>query len=170
MRTKWIIIGIALLSAALAIGAVSCSDDNNDGDGAVATATEAMDETPMASEVGVALTEWQIIPDVESVAAGSVTFNAENIGQEVHELVIIKTDLAPDALPANDDGKVDEEGEGIEAIDEIEEFAAGGEESLTVDLEAGNYVLICNILTTEDDGTIESHYQLGMTVAFEVTG
>ncbi|MEX0785489.1 MAG: hypothetical protein WD939_02520 [Dehalococcoidia bacterium] len=179
MRSRWTIVGIALLSAVLAIGAVSCGDDDDDGNGAAATATVPADgaeatATPAdgeePTEVGVSLTEWQVLADVESAPAGSVTFTASNIGQETHELVVIRTDLEPSGLPTGDDGGVDEAGEGIEVIDEIEEFAAGGEESLTLDLEAGAYVLICNVVEEEETGEFESHYGLGMATAFEVTG
>ncbi len=78
---------------------------------------------------------------------------------------MIRTDLAPDALPTNENGSVNEEGEGVEAIDEIPEFPPGETQSLTLDLEAGNYVLICNIYTESEQ---ESHYQEGMRVAFTV--
>lgn len=60
---------------------------------------------------------------------------------------------------------MDEEGENIEALDEIEEFAVGETQSLTLDLEAGSYVLICNIYTAEEQ---ESHYQEGMRLGFTV--
>ena len=57
-----------------------------------------------------------------SAAAGDVTFNATNTGpDDVHEFVVFLTDLAPDALPTNEDGSVDEEGEGLELQGEIEE-------------------------------------------------
>ena len=161
MRRNWLLLGVALLAAALAFGAVACGgdDDEGDGDGGDGGATV----------VSVNLLEFRIVPDVASMPAGAVTFNVSNIGGDDHELVIIKTDLAPDALPTRDDGGVDEGGAGIEVIDKIEEFEAGGEESLTRDLEAGAYVLICNIVE-EVAGTTGSHYQEGMTVAFEVTG
>lgn len=40
MRSKWLLIGIALIATVLAVAAVSCSDDNNDDSGS---------ETPMAT-------------------------------------------------------------------------------------------------------------------------
>jgi len=55
-----------------------------------------------------------------------------------------------------------------ELIGEIEEFAVGDTETATFDLEAGNYVFICN-LVEEEEGGLESHYQEGMRVAFMVT-
>ena len=44
---------------------------------------------------------------------------------------------------------------------------AGSSASIVLDLEAGAYVLICNI-AEEEDGELESHYELGMTAAFTV--
>ena len=177
MRTYSLLLMATLLaSAALLIGAVACSDDDEDGgNGAVATATTAPGggETPVdGGDEGIVtatLTEYQVLLDVTSAPAGSVTFAASNIGQEDHELVVIKTDLAADALPTAEDGSVDEAGEGIEVLGEIEEFAPEGADALTLELEAGAYVLICNVVEEEEDGTVESHYDLGMHTVFEVT-
>ena len=55
---------------------------------------------------------------------------------------------------------MDEEGEGITAIDEIEDIGGGTEQTLTVDLDAGPYVLFCNLPT---------HYSQGMHAAFTVS-
>ncbi|MEX0984501.1 MAG: hypothetical protein WD096_05575 [Actinomycetota bacterium] len=117
--------------------------------------------------VAVTLQEFAITAVPATVAAGSVTFEATNNGpDDIHEMVVIKTDLDPTALPTNDDGSVDEAGEGVEAIDEIAEFDPGNTESLTLDLEAGAYVLICNIYDADE---VEAHYQEGMRLAFTVT-
>lgn len=109
--------------------------------------------------VDAELKEMTITASPSSIAAGSVTFAATNVGTIDHELVVLKTDLAPDALPVKD-GKVEEAGTGIQAIGEIEEFAPGKTESATFNLEAGKYVLLCNIA---------SHYQAGMRAAFTVS-
>lgn len=118
--------------------------------------------------VAVTLQEFSINPDSDSAAAGEVTFEATNEGpNDPHELVVIRTDLAPEGLPTTEEGGVDEEGEGIEVIGEIEEFPVGETESATFDLEAGSYVLICNIVE-EEDGELESHYVEGMRTPFTV--
>jgi uncharacterized cupredoxin-like copper-binding protein len=118
--------------------------------------------------VDVTVQEFAVIPASPSVSAGEVTFNVTNEGPEdTHEFVVFKTDLAPDALPTAPDGSVDEEGEGVELIDEIEDIAVGDTPSLTVNLEAGSYVLICNIVEEEDGETIV-HYQQGMRTDFTV--
>ena len=51
------------------------------------------------------LQEFAVIPASASAPAGDVTFNATNEGpDDVHEFVVFQTDLAPDALPTNEDG------------------------------------------------------------------
>ena len=118
------------------------------------------------TEVGVALQEWAVLPSADSAPAGEITFAVVNEGpDDVHEFVIVRTDLDPGDLPTDATGAVDEAGEGIEVIDEIEEIAVGDSAELTVTLEAGSYVLICNIYTEEEQ---EAHYAMGMRVAFTV--
>jgi uncharacterized cupredoxin-like copper-binding protein len=119
--------------------------------------------------VAVTVQEFSVLPAQDSAPAGSITFDVENTGPEdTHEFVVIKTDLAPDALPTAEDGSVDETGEGIdEVIGEIEDIATGSTETLTVDLEAGSYVLLCNIVEEEGGDTLV-HYQLGMRTGFTV--
>ena len=83
----------------------------------------------------------------------------------MHEFVVIATDLGITELPTVEDGSVDESGEGLELIGEIEDIPVGETQSVTLDLEAGNYVLICNIYDADED---EAHYQEGMRTAFTV--
>lgn len=74
---------------------------------------------------------------------------------------MLQTDLAEDALPTDDNGDVDEAGDpGIELIGEIEDIEGGTSQSLTLGLDAGSYVLICNL---------PGHYGLGMYTAFTVS-
>ncbi len=118
------------------------------GDGtqiAVETADEKGLDGPMTMTVA---------PD--TAPAGSVTFNGDNTGTIEHEMVVLKTDT-PGADLAVTDGKVSED----DSVGEIAEFAAGSQSSVTLDLEAGSYVLVCNI---------KDHYKLGMWSAFTVTG
>ncbi len=143
----------------------ACGDDEKDS-GATATPGGAATAAGGGTEVDVTLQEFSVIPDTDSVDAGEITFNVENVGpDDVHEFVILKTELEPDALPTVDDGSVDEEGAGIEVIDEIEDIPVGDTQSVTVDLEAGSYVLICNIY---DETENEAHYAEGMQTAFTV--
>ena len=48
-KRSLLMIGASLLIAALALGAIACGDDEDDGDGAAPTATEAVGEEPTAT-------------------------------------------------------------------------------------------------------------------------
>jgi len=147
-------------AAVLCLVAAACGDD----DGGTTAATGAA--TGGATTVEVTVQEFAVIPAASSAPAGDVTFNVTNEGpDDTHEFVVFKTDLAPDALPTAEDGSVDEAGEGVELIDEIEDIAVGDTPTLTVSLDAGNYVFICNIVEEEGGETI-AHYQQGMRVGF----
>ena len=86
--------------------------------------------------------DFAIEPSPTSAPAGKVAFDIQNEGPQTHEFVVFKTDLDPADLPTNADGTVDEEGQGVKHIDEVEDIAACTSESLAVKLAAGNYVLI----------------------------
>lgn len=148
-------IGMAVVLAACA---------TNGGGGATASAGGDGGE---GTTIDVTLQEWAVVVSEESAPAGEVTFAITNEGPEdIHEFVIFRTDLGIDDLPTDEDGVVDEEGEGIEVVDEVEDVEVGASAELTVTLEAGAYVLVCNIY---DDDEGEAHYQMGMRTAFTAT-
>lgn len=109
-----------------------------------------------AGAVAVELSEWKVVPTPATGAAGSVTFTVANKGTMIHEFVVVKTDLKADALPVVDH-KIDEST--LTPVDEIEDIEVAATPSLTVDLAAGHYVLLCNI---------ETHYEQGMHADFDV--
>ena len=120
-----------------------------------------------AGTVQVTLQEWAVVPASTSVSAGDVTFQVTNTGPaDIHEFVVLKTDLDAGALPTDATGKVTEGGSGMEVIDEIEDIAVGQSPELKVPLTAGKYVLLCNIY---DETEKEAHYKMGMRIPFEVT-
>lgn len=143
---------VAVLSAVVLLAAsAGCGDDDGDGEGTV----------------DVILSEFIVEPDTDSASAGETTFVADNEGGEIHELVVVEADSA-EALPVDEDGAFDEEAFGEENIfGEVEDIASGDEAELTVDLEAGTYVLLCNIVE-EEDGEVESHFAEGMHTTFTV--
>ncbi len=102
----------------------------------------------------IELDEWTITGEeggaIPSASAGASTFEVHNVGETVHELVIIRTDTDPASLPL-DGTKVDEEAAG-DLIGEVEEFAAGEVEIGDFNLAAGTYALICNIPAHYDQG------------------
>jgi uncharacterized cupredoxin-like copper-binding protein len=112
---------------------------------------------------GLKVTEkdFSISLDSSSADTGEVKFDIHNDGPSAHEFVIFKTDLAEDQLPLDSAGTaVDEEGTGIEHIDEVEDIAPDSDKDLTVTLAAGRYVLICNVT---------GHYQSGMHTVLTVS-
>jgi len=114
-------------------------------------------------KIDVALTTYKITMSKTTANAGDIVFHVHNDATDLtHEFVIFKTDLAPDAMPLNSEGAVDEEGAGVTHIDEVE-VEVGQSADLAVNLEPGNYVMICNI-----NDNNEMHYQHGMYQAFTV--
>jgi uncharacterized cupredoxin-like copper-binding protein len=114
-------------------------------------------QSAAAGSVGVELSEWKVVPAAATAAAGPVSFAVTNKGTQVHEFVVVKTDTKADALPVVDN-KIDESA--LTPVDEIEDIAVGASPTLDVTLEAGHYVLLCNI---------ETHYEQGMGADFDVS-
>ncbi len=79
----------------------------------------------------------------------------------------MRTDLPASGLPTREDGSFDEEADGVEVVEEIDELDPGTSQSTTLELPAGHYVFLCNIVV-DVDGTPFSHYQQGMRVDVEV--
>lgn len=148
--------GLLALSLAVPLALSGCFHDS--GNDPATTAT-----------VNVTLKEWSLTLDAASVAAGLVKFQVKNDGpNDTHEFVVVKTDLAPEQLPVDANGAVDESGAGITIIGEVEDIPVGADTHLKAfDLAPGKYVLICNIYDAVEK---EAHYHQGMRVAFTVTG
>lgn len=144
--------GVACATLFLAAG---CGDDNNNN--FITTTT-----------VNVTLQEFVLSPSQGSAPAGRITFHVSNIGEDMHEFLVIKTDLAPDDLPTEANGSYEENGPGTDLLDEIELVNPGNSADLQIDLQKGKYVLICNMVHMEDNGDVEVHYQLGMRAGFIV--
>ena len=132
----------------------------------LASCTAATPTPAGGTTIDVALREWSVLPAQASAPAGEITFSVTNDGpNDIHEFVVLKTDLDPAELPTAEDGSVTEAGEGIEIIDEIEDIPVGETMDVTVTLAAGNYILLCNIYDATED---EAHYQMGMRTPFTV--
>jgi uncharacterized cupredoxin-like copper-binding protein len=138
MRRAWMVV---IPLTAMGVGLVACGDDGGG-----------------AGTVDATLTDFTIDLSADSAPAGEVTFKVQNDGPSVHEFVVFQTDLAEDALPTDDEGNV-AEGDEFAPVDEIEDIEDGASPELTVDLEAGPYVIICNV---------PLHYGEGMHTSFTV--
>jgi uncharacterized cupredoxin-like copper-binding protein len=114
--------------------------------------------------IDVTLQEWAVVPATVSMTPGMVTFRVNNAGpNEIHELIVLRTDLGPGALPTTPVGSVDEAGAGITVVGEMTSLEPGGSGSLTLDLAPGAYVFVCNVV--EDQ---KIHYALGMRTPVQV--
>jgi len=112
-----------------------------------------------AAAVDVRLQSYSVTPSVVTIKAGNITFNVTNIAtDQPHQFVMIKTDLAAEKLPVGSDGTVAETA--VTIVNRIAALDPGKSGSLSVNLAAGHYVLICNR---------PGHYQQGMHSDFTVT-
>jgi len=117
-------------------------------------------------KVNVMLQEWRIVADSKTVSPGDVTITVQNRGKEKHEMVLLKTDVPFDQLPLSPEGGIDEKGAGT-VVDEMEDIDPKMIKSMTVKLEPGHYVLLCNMVELEE-GKLEEHYKMGMRVPLTV--
>ncbi|WP_395068099.1 plastocyanin/azurin family copper-binding protein [Paraburkholderia silvatlantica] len=94
-----------------------------------------------------------------NVKAGRITLEVKNAaGNNMeHELVVLKTDLADDALPVSK-GEVLERR--LNKIGEVEDIAPGKSKRVSFKLAPGHYALICNK---------PGHYAAGMHTELVVT-
>ena len=139
MRYKpFAVAAIFVLASPLIAG---CGDDD-DGNGEAAKAPAA------ASGLTIRMTEFAFDPDDATATAGTVEITAPNDGKVVHELVILKTDADPAALPMKD-GEVDES----TSVGEIADVEPGATKTQSFKLEPGRYAMVC---------ALPGHYEGGM--------
>ncbi len=92
-----------------------------------------------------------------TVPPGRLTFSVKNAGSVVDNLVLLRTDVPQNKLPADpqDASKVKES----VSLATTAQLAAGESKTFTRELASGSYVLICS-----EPG----HYLMGMHTAFTV--
>lgn len=109
--------------------------------------------------INIDLAEFTLKASAVSAPAGTVNFSAKNGGANNHELVIVRSNAAPGSLALNAANGVDEAQ--IQIVKRMDRIAGGASGTLSADLTAGTYILLCNVGT---------HYSRGMNIAFTVTG
>ena len=122
------------------------------------TVVEPTAPAPSGTTIDVSLAEFIIDPSIGTAPAGTITFHVSSDGIIFHNFIVVATGLAPDALPFDEALFVVIE-EQLNIVASTADLDPGEQETLTVELAPGSYVLFCNIPT---------HYQVGMTVAFTV--
>ena len=131
---------LSLVAAALLLG--SC-----------ASAPEAL---PADVNLIVDMKDYSVTLNTPTVKAGTVKIGIRNLGAMVHDFDLIKTDLAADKLPI-DGATAKAKADGL--VKQMLNIAPGRVTTLTADLAAGHYVIICNVA---------GHYQLKMRADLQV--
>lgn len=125
-----------------------------------------------SNAVEIEMREWKLVLNRGKVKAGDVGFSIHNTGKEVHEIAVIKLNnakLKSDQLPVNEQGSIDEDTMIFgEVVGEVEDIKPGAKIKKMFSLQPGRYVLVCNILEKELDGSLEAHYSMGMHALLEV--
>src|SRR4051794_2818782 len=118
-------------------------------------AKDVFDDAPDASKLAVRLSEYKI--ETKGNPTDAVTrLVAQNTGTVTHEFKLVRTDLAPDALPRSG-ADVDESK--LDILAKKTDMKRRDRTELDVKLQPGNYVLFCNV---------SGHYQLGMHTGVKV--
>lgn len=133
-------------------------------------------------EVVATLSEWAIGLSSSTAPSGQVKFAISNEGTQIHEFLIIRTDMMAADMPVKDhmldveamggamDTGMDMPGMSPEGgmehpagtVGEVEDIVAGATTQLVLDnLEPGHYAIVCDIPT---------HYEQGMHTDFTVGG
>lgn len=155
-----------VLASGLALALAACSASGQSAGlsgstGTLSTASAQATPTPVESaapteapgHVGVIVTDMAIRLTASAAAAGEVTFDVKNVPSEppygtVHELVVIRTDLDAADLPVEKNeiglviGVIED---GLDIVGRTAHLPVSGSESLTLNLTAGHYVVICNL-------------------------
>jgi uncharacterized cupredoxin-like copper-binding protein len=111
------------------------------------------------ADVVVTMQDDSVTLSDDSPPAGELTFEGTNEGTMTHEFEIF---LVPEGVDANDlpvENNAALADEMLEVIDEVEDIAPGTSATLQVDLEAGDYAVLCNL---------PGHYAEGMHATFTV--
>ena len=109
-------------------------------------------------EVNVSLLSFNIAVSPEVVGAGDVTFHLKNDSTDaVHEFAIVRTSLSASRLPIEPDGSV--EAYVLDIIADLGHLDPGQSGDFSINLNAGKYVVICNI---------GGHYKKGMYASLTV--
>jgi len=144
---------------AITVGAAACGSSSSSSSTASSTpeaastaaSATAASKTAAVTTVPVTLgspNPFSLDLGTATIPAGKVTFTVKNAGTMVHEFEVLKT-TTPGADLKVTNGKADETGN----IGETGDMPAGSTKTLTLNLKAGHYVVLCNL---------PGHYQGGM--------
>ena len=108
----------------------------------------------------VFIEEWKIHADRFQVGAGHLHLSITNQGQQVHDLMIMRTTQRFDILPMKRQGGIDQREAG-EVVGHLKGIQPGSKRELQLELKPGYYALVCNRVQYEAGG-VQRHYARGM--------
>ena len=98
--------------------------------------------------------------DQSTVKAGTITFDVTNWSRSViHEMLVVAVDSANAPLPYDYAKQIVVEAQ-VKSLGETGELQPNQSKSISLDLAAGNYLLLCNV---------PGHYAAGMEIPLTVT-
>lgn len=146
--TSLISLSSLAIVALLALGASACSDEgggsNGDGGG------------ESGETIGTVINDFSITLDPATATAGAMTFEITNDGPSEHEVEIFRGAADPASIEVESGVALLDD---FELITEAENIVPGASASLSADLDAGEYLIVCNLPT---------HFEQGMYTAFTV--
>jgi uncharacterized cupredoxin-like copper-binding protein len=160
---------LLLLAALLPfLSAVACDDPDTTGsndpnaspvaaEGTVSPETRPREGGAAGATVDVVLNEFSVRADTESVSPGNVDFTVKNLGDVVHEFMVVRWDGPAESLPVA--GGYVQFGDAVQVVAQEAPLNGGDERDVSAAMQAGNYVLLCNQ---------PGHYESGMRTRFAV--
>ena len=142
--------GVAVL--ALGLGALTaCGGDSDDGDAAATTTSAAAETTTEATESAPAAGGEQAQALTATEENFSISLDKDTLTAGTYEITVVNNGSATHDLAVEEDGTTEATSDSI---------APGASTTLTVDLDAGEYVFYC---------TIGNHRAMGMEITVQVT-
>jgi plastocyanin len=142
--------GVAVL--AVGLGALTaCGGDSEAGDAAATTTTSSAATTTTGATESSAAGEGQTMALTATEENFSISLDQENLTAGTYEITVVNNGSATHDLAVEEDGTTEATSDSI---------APGGSTTLTVDLDAGEYVFYC---------TIGNHRAMGMEITVQVT-
>jgi uncharacterized cupredoxin-like copper-binding protein len=132
------LIGFMIVSVAavagLTVGVMAVAQDRQEESGSTAP----------TSSIIVTMTDSAMRPQRTLVNEGLVDFVVTNAGSQPHAFTVLRTDATISQLALTDDGRVDEEADGVKNVLQSNELAPGESITLHGALTEGNYVVLSN--------------------------
>ena len=142
--------GVAVL--ALGLGALTaCGGGSDDGDAAATTTSSAAETTTGATESSSSGSAAQPMALTATEENFSLSLDKDTLTAGTYEITVVNNGSATHDLAVEEDGTTEEKSDSI---------APGESTTLTVDLDAGEYVFYCSI---------GNHRAMGMEITVQVT-